>query len=815
MTQNTATALLQQDLEKSGLEISDLGAYVAQEAEIAAVGLKAALYLGSGPAVTAPGYIIPYYDAAGNRVPFYRMRLFHPNPKGAKYLQPANVGSWVYFPKQFRSLLQQAVSAGRKVPVIVTEGEKKAAKAAACGFLSCALGGVYNWRSKTVVFPEETELAKNREGQIIAKIKGNLTESMTMDRRGILANGMQHLIQIVRQHNLQVVILFDSDYPINPDVQKAAAELAFEFRSNGIPTKDIRQLSLTTGEGKKVGLDDYLVDNGVMALHKELDKCLNAKNAYPIHPEMRSLLARQLDARLDRSEYKDLALMILADMDVNGRRMIDKNSGAPFYFDEVEKVLMPVNLLHNHEEPLHETRFGEFLYRRYDLSQADHRLLAWLAAGFTGEEPIETVEPRSVFTLTKDGLAYQIDDGHFALITSDPQVPIVIKTNGSDGILFKAKQVEPVNANELIRGVKQQVYWLSQNPPFEDFFWRRAAKQFKFVHPRDCDIMTVLSYLSPWLQRWHGAQLPVELMIGEPGSGKSSMYALRLEILTGRSELRNQPTDIRDWYASITSQGGMHVTDNIGFASKEIKQRLSDEMCRLVTEPKPTVEMRKLFTTSENVRIPVNVVFAMTAIQQPFVNADIMQRSVIMELSAIGDGHASDWNGNQLRLRGGRLGWLCHQLAVLHSFFVRVKENPNFWQEDYRSKHRLAHFEQLFHMMGQVLNIPDLDQLAKSLTESSQNQVSEYDWTMEGLKAFNAAHIVYNKMSSKEQLFTCQDISLWASEQPEYSDNQVLTNSRRLARYIKSHAYMVENLAGFEEVGKTANRQTYRMKVVQ
>ena len=50
--------------------------------------------------------------------------------------------------------------------------------------------------------------------------------------------------------------------PINLDVQKAAAELAFELRFNGVSTMNIRQLQLSTPLGAKMGLDDYLLASG-------------------------------------------------------------------------------------------------------------------------------------------------------------------------------------------------------------------------------------------------------------------------------------------------------------------------------------------------------------------------------------------------------------------------------------------------------------------------------------------------------------------------------------------------------------------------
>jgi hypothetical protein len=254
----------------------------------------------------------------------------------------------------------------------------------------------------------------------------------------------------------------------------------------------------------------------------------------------------------------------------------------------------------------------------------------------------------------------------------------------------------------------------------------------------------------------------------------------------------------------------MHVTDNVAFATKEIKQRISDEICRLVTEPKPTVEMRKLFTTSDNLRIPVHIVFAMTAIQQPFVNADIMQRSVIMELSAIGDNHCSDWTGEAMQRHGGRTAWLAHQLAMLHVFFKTVNAQYG-WNNNYMSKHRLANFEQLFGVVAGILNMPDAAEVQKSLSESSQNQVSEHDWTMEALKGFGMDNLDDQRMNPK-RFFTCYDISTWAQDNEDFAENQVVTNPRRLTRYIKSHQFMVEKLAGLVEGEKSANRVTFKIR---
>lgn len=812
----TADQLLAQDLAKSGLETKDLDAHLAQESELAAVGIRPHLYMDT-PGVGTPGYVIPYYDLSGNRAPFYRVRLFQPLPKGARYLQPQNSGSWLYFPKAFAELARAAAAGkgrtkinGFPSAIILTEGEKKAAKACAEGFPTCAVGGTYNWRTRTLILPEGTTLLKNRDGDIVAKLEKGANLAPTSDNKAFLASGLENLIRFVKDHDMQIIIAFDSDNPANSKVQEAAAELGFELRIQGLISRNIRQLILPASEGKKVGLDDFLQGHGADGLDLVLKQCIELKSAFPIHPNLKSLLNKRLGATLYRSEAKELALMVLSDMDRSGIRMMEQGTDTPFYFDSRSKKLLRVNLLQHHSQPLHESKFGEFMYKNYDIGQADSKFVQWLAASFTGEQPVESVQPRSTLALLDPfRLAYQLDDGHFAVVSADPEQSFVIKENGSDGLLFKADQVEPLDHALLAKEFKKQISWLQTKPKFEEFYWPKVLKQFKFARPNDYKVLSILSYMSPWLWRWNGAQLPVELLIGEPGSGKSSYYSLRLQILTGRPALRNQPTDVRDWYASITSSDGIHAIDNVHMVNKELRQRLSDEICRIVTEPSPYVEMRKLFTTSDNYRIPVRTVFAMTAIQQPFMNADILQRSLIFEMQAIGTDHDSDWASGALVALGGREAWLAHQLAVLHMLFRKAKDGG--WNPRYKSQHRLAHLEQLFRLVGSIVGMADGELVGASLATASEEAVSEYDWTMEGLKSFSLEYYPELK-SNPTKVFTLQDVASWAMSREEYSENNIITNARRLSRYVKSHKFMVEKVAGFILMpNRYGNRDGYRL----
>lgn len=814
MSQDITVSLLHRDLEKSGLVSADLDAYTAEEAELSAVGLKPYLYLRqskNGSTAESPGYIIPYFDIDGRRLPFYRLRLFNPLPKGAKYLQPKESGTFIYFPKDFAKNIQRMKSDPKGPNIIlITEGEKKAAKACKEGFACCAVGGIYNWRSRTLSLTEDAKVVKLPDNSWTVKLPKQTTLNVTVDRKGFLAQGLSELIMLIKELDACVVIVFDSDYPAKKEVAEACAKLAFELRLKGIELTKIRRLSLLPagrGQEAKLGLDDYLVQFGANNLQQRINSCLQLNTAFPLLPNIKEMINDYLaQPYMTRAEIKELSLVILSDMDQNGARMMDINTHEPYYFDAKTRKLMLAGLLRNANQPLHETPFGQHLYRRYDIGQGDPKLVHWLAAGFTGEQPVHNVEPRSILSVvSKDEIAYQLNDGQYVSISGNQKTPATLHLNGTNGILFRANQVVPISGDLFMEEFQAQLRWLDTNPKYDEYYWVQALKQMNFIDKDDIDLLATLYYASPWLFRWRGTQLPIEIMIGEAGSGKSSIYALRLHILTGYSALRNQPTDIRDWYASILAQEGLHAIDNAHILNKEMRQRLSDEMCRLVTEPEPFIEMRKLFTTSENYRVPARTVFAITAIQQPFQNSDLLQRAIVTELQAISTNFQTSWFEFMLDKFGGRVRWLAHELAVLHVFLRKANAG---WDSNFKSNHRLANFEQTYQMMGAVLNSPNASRTASGLSNKSADQVSEYDWVMSGLKdyAYYRRHIVGIERGRE---FTLQEVSIWAEAIEDYATNIVLCSPRRLARYVKTHKAMIERSTGITEAGKKNNRDTY------
>lgn len=179
---------------------------------------------------------IDYFDQHGQPLPdwpraepFYRLRYLETptdfsmqsEQKPTRYVQPPNTAPVAYFPKNldWRDLISDP-----NRPVILTEGELKAAKACKEGFPTIGLGGAYNWASHQLGLTWLPSL-----------------EPVTWLRRN-------------------VYICFDSDYKTNQLVCLALRRLAEELHQRGA---FVHLLSLPQLAGlDKVGLDDFLVSAG-------------------------------------------------------------------------------------------------------------------------------------------------------------------------------------------------------------------------------------------------------------------------------------------------------------------------------------------------------------------------------------------------------------------------------------------------------------------------------------------------------------------------------------------------------------------------
>jgi hypothetical protein len=186
------------------------------------------------------GFKIPYFKADGGIDPaFWRFRFLQDRPSGGwgavgepakprRYGQPAGSSCGVYLPPLLGDGLTWAgVRADPAMPLVLTEGELKAACACLNGVHALGLGGVYNWRS---------------------------------------ARELQELLPALEAFawaGRPAYVCFDSDLSANPMVRLAASHLAATLARRGAAVRWV-QLE-PAADGSKRGLDDFIVAEGVEA----------------------------------------------------------------------------------------------------------------------------------------------------------------------------------------------------------------------------------------------------------------------------------------------------------------------------------------------------------------------------------------------------------------------------------------------------------------------------------------------------------------------------------------------------------------------
>lgn len=215
-----------EDLGKSGLTKDDI--------DVEPFGVEVAR---NGNIINNGGYHIIYHDRDGsimqgaNLKPFIRQRFRPPLPerKGVKvkYATIARAGN--------RCFIQQSVfeylTENPNAPILITEGEKKAAKANKMGIPMIGLAGIWNWLA-----------SKSERSSIVDKYKIN-----------------RDIVQFLHPYR-DVIIIYDSDSKDNRNKANSFDLNTLHFADElsnydcSLYRVDIPQ----TTEGK-CGLDDYLI----------------------------------------------------------------------------------------------------------------------------------------------------------------------------------------------------------------------------------------------------------------------------------------------------------------------------------------------------------------------------------------------------------------------------------------------------------------------------------------------------------------------------------------------------------------------------
>ena len=242
-------------LESSGLTMDDA---MALGIEILSADETAARHSSFKP---LPSLYLPYWDPRHPAEPsrpmpkwpqFYRIRYLKEdtgfgalaNKKPLRYVQEPESGVCAYFPRL--ELDWSRLLADSTQPLIITEGELKAAKACREGYPTIGLGGVSNYQSARLGLAMISDLAS---------------------------------VNWVKRH---VYLCYDSDYRSNPNICNALNALAERLMLEGafpylLPLPDVL-------DGQKTGLDDFLCARPPSDLADLLkDACFPLTLARPLH----------------------------------------------------------------------------------------------------------------------------------------------------------------------------------------------------------------------------------------------------------------------------------------------------------------------------------------------------------------------------------------------------------------------------------------------------------------------------------------------------------------------------------------------------
>ena len=197
-------------------------------------------------------FVIPYFDLKGRVTKFYRARYVVDTRRGfdkmagrkaLRYIQPANTVTEAYLPPL--GVSWASIASNPEVPIIVTEGELKAACATKHGHPTIGLGGVWSFMSKKRNVP----------------LLPIFDEFVLKDR--------------------VVYICFDSDAATNPDVTGAERKLSEQLCDRGALVHIVR---LAPGEdGSKMGLDDFIVNYGTEAFTASLEAAVAYAGSEMLH----------------------------------------------------------------------------------------------------------------------------------------------------------------------------------------------------------------------------------------------------------------------------------------------------------------------------------------------------------------------------------------------------------------------------------------------------------------------------------------------------------------------------------------------------
>lgn len=643
------------DLHKSGLSVET----------IARLGIHAVCPHDLKLAGVLHAYRLPYFDLDGKPFDFERWRLFPPivtsDGHMRKYHQAKGSAPYLYLPPLHN---WRAVAADPTIPIIVTEGEKKAAAGCQGGLVVMGSAGVWCWRMKLedgehLVLPElDLFLWQGRQIEILPDSDAWRPDKMMQVLAGFYTLGME-LTQ--RGAHIQLVQLSDpgsikmglDDFMVSEPSQWQ--ELWPRLERYELSDRRLRKVA--AWHQRWTRRQEKIAGNHQGSLIHRVD-------------------AIRLDASLQAFEKKrEIAARVLADLKTRGK-LIRTPEGVLYFFDLQTKTL----------ERIDQDEFLAEIYERFGLNstEAETRYV---------EREILMVARRRGTHVQVRRLAFWHEDTQTLYVDATDGTMFVLNgqtitrvDNGSDEVLFVAdRRASPIEPDFTAALDCFNILFINLSLAGED----QASKD------------QTVALMKIWaLSLFFLEALPVRpilALIGEQGSGKTTLGRRLGLALYGPSfqvgSFRSDPSGEDDFVAAITARRFV-VFDN---ADAQIRW-LPDYLARLATGA--DIEKRELYTTNNLISYRADCMLAITSRDPRWKRDDVVRRLLPIRMETIqGSKRPEKLLQREIEERRGDLWGAL--LTILNQVVAAMRTSPG----EGTSSHRLADFHCFGNLSASVLGI--------------------------------------------------------------------------------------------------------------
>ena len=526
--------------------------------------------------IDCPCLVFPYPNTTPT---FVRLKplgiVLDRNGEPVRYLQQAATEPALYIPKEVRLALDMQSAA--ELPVLITEGEKKALKAFKEGFhdnklwVPVGLGGVWNW-TKTITVRNEKKQRDEQKKVII-----------------------RDLVDLPIQ-NKTVYICFDGDKKTNDNVQQAENELSYYLTSK----KNCKVLSIDLPNSYK--LDDFIVKYGLEDFQKLIEE---ASNLNLLKFEIKMI--RALPGLTSRDKLDKIANIVVDDQRETAK-LFNNNSGTYAYMRRSHQLLQ-----------VEDEHYAMLIADKYGLYRGDHEFNS--IHGKIEEEAFFRGKHINVkhFAYYDNGLFLYNNNGRVTHVTTNS---INTVDNGFNDIYFKHK-----NGYQEITYIPNCVGYL------EKYLWQAANFQESDVTLLGHSHQLLL--LKIWLYTLFFPNLmptkPILVMTGDYGSGKSTIQRLVGKLLFGNSFNVSTLQGEKDFLTSVISKHYL-VYDNVDVDIEWVRNAIAS----LATGFK--IEVRRLYTNMEMFEADPIAYLALNSMTQTlYKRPDIANRLLIFRTKKIAD----------------------------------------------------------------------------------------------------------------------------------------------------------------------------------